>query len=87
MESNSSIYDSNKNLVRRSAKKHKSDTIDYMNYIPEAILFQILSFLPQKELIVMSLASKRWKHIVANFFSVVPQSLNFNEIVMTRSIL
>ncbi|KAJ0101128.1 hypothetical protein Patl1_04472 [Pistacia atlantica] len=87
MESNSRSYDKDKNLVKRRTKQHKSDTIDYMNYIPEAILFHILSFLPHRELIVMSLLSKRWKGIVASFFSVIPQNLNFNEVEMTRSIL
>ena len=76
-----------KKVEQQSKKRQKTNTIDYMNYIPEAIVFHILSLLPLGELIIMSLVSQRWKDTVVRYLKIVPSSLNLDECEMPGTIL
>lgn len=55
--------------------------IDYISNLPEAIILYILSFLPLKEWIVLSLVSKRWKYIWTKI-----SDLNLDEMEIASSI-
>ncbi|PON67627.1 F-box domain containing protein [Trema orientale] len=61
--------------------------IDYISHLPEAIILYILSFLPIKDLIVVSLLSRLWKNMVMNHLSIVPSSLNLDELEMIRNFI
>lgn len=76
-----------KNVEQQSKKQQKTNAINYMNYIPEAIEFHILSLLPLGELIIMSLVSQRWKDTVVRYLKMVPSSLNLDECEMPGTIL
>lgn len=87
MESTSSSRNEGKNIEQQSRKQQKTNAIDYLNYIPEAIVFHILSLLPLEELIIMSLISKEWKGIAIRYLLMVPSTLNLNELEMPGTIL
>lgn len=85
--SGSSSSKKGKKVEQQSKKQQKTNAIDYMNYIPEAIVFHILSLLPLGELIIMSLVSQRWKDTVVRYLKMVPSSLNLDECEMPGTIL
>ena len=71
-----------KNEGRQSRRENKSEGIDYISHLPEAIILHILSFLPLKELVAVSFLSRLWKSMVLALISMVPSNLNLDEIKM-----
>ncbi|GMY31569.1 putative F-box/LRR-repeat protein At5g54820 [Fagus crenata] len=70
------------NVGKRSRRKKNSEGNDYISHLPEAIILHILSFLPLKELVAVSLLSRLWKSMVLTLISVVPSNLNLDELDM-----
>ena len=71
------------NVGKRSRRENYSEGIDYISHLPEAIILHILSFLPLKEFVAVSLLSRLWKTMVLTLISVVPSNLNLDELNMT----
>lgn len=71
-----------KNEGRQSRRENKSEGIDYISHLPEAIILHILSFLPLKELVAVSFLSRLWQGMVLALISMVPSNLNLDEIKM-----
>lgn len=61
------------------SKENTSEGFDYISHLPEAIMLYILSFLPIKDLMVVSLLSRLWKSMVVNHLFIVPSSLKLDE--------
>lgn len=75
------------NTGKQRKRKNTSEGIDYISHLPEEIILHILSFLPIKELIVVSLLSNLWKYMVVSHLSTVPSSLNLYEPDMIRNFI
>ncbi|XP_024018707.1 F-box/LRR-repeat protein At4g14096 [Morus notabilis] len=67
------------NMGRQRRSGNSSEGVDYISHLPEAIMLYILSLLPIKDLMVVSLLSRLWKSMVVNHLSIVPSSLNLDE--------
>ncbi|XP_021595546.1 F-box/FBD/LRR-repeat protein At5g56420 [Manihot esculenta] len=66
---------------KQRAIVNPSEGIDYISNLPEAILLCILSLLPLKEWIKVSLLSKRWKYLWTQI-----SNLNLDEVEMITNI-
>ncbi|KAH7546599.1 hypothetical protein FEM48_Zijuj01G0218200 [Ziziphus jujuba var. spinosa] len=75
------------NIGKQRKRKKTSEGIDYISHLPEEIILHILSFLPIKELTVVSLLSNLWKYMVVSHLSKVPSSLNLDEPDMIRNFI
>ncbi|KAK7313685.1 hypothetical protein VNO77_38877 [Canavalia gladiata] len=64
---------------RRNKKEHMIENKEYISCLPYEVLLHIFSFLPLEALIIASLVSKRWEHMVRNLLSRTPSSLNLDE--------
>lgn len=60
---------------------------EYISYLPEAVMHYIFSWLPLKVLILASLVSKQWESLVIKFVSMVPSSLNLDELEMVSKVM
>ena len=75
------------NMDQQRKIQNTFEGTDYISQLPEAIILYILSFLPIKDLIVVSLLSRLWKNMVMNHLSIVPSSLNLDELEMIRNFI
>ena len=78
---------SGSNLSSQRKMRNVSEDIDYISRLPEPVMLYILSLLPTKDLLVVSLLSKLWKNNVVNHLSSVSSSLKFDELEMVRSFI
>ncbi|KAL5061608.1 hypothetical protein RYX36_023345, partial [Vicia faba] len=90
MESNNNyqVGNAKRRIVgQRNKRQHATEMKDFISFLPLELMLCVFSFLTLEELILASLVSKEWTHLVKIYLSVVPSNLNLDELKMSTGII